>query len=113
MLQDNPHVVNGGLGEPCLGVHGQQGHPVCRVLSVVPRHALKVLHGVLVAFLAHEGGNTGVLHGQLTHSHIGGQAVGGRARLGFIVLVPKAVEAYKVKGVDQPVGAGVRGVVAI
>ena len=113
MLQDNPHVVNGGLGEPRLGVQGQQGHPVGGVLIIVPGHALKVLHGLLVALLAHEGGHTGVLHGQLTHGHIGGQAVGGRPRLGLIVLVPKAMQAHKVKGVDQPVGAGVRGVVAI
>lgn len=101
MLQDNPHIVNGGLGQARLGVHGQLAHPVGGVLIVGAGDALKVLHGLLVALLAHQGGHILVLHGQLTHGLVGGQAVGGGARLGLIVLVPKAVEADHIKGIDR------------
>ena len=113
MLQDNPHIVNGGLGQARLGVHGQLAHPVGGVLIVGAGDALKVLHGLLVALLAHQGGHILVLHGQLTHGLVGGQAVGGSARLGLIVLVPKAVEADHIKGIDQTVAARVGGVVGI
>ena len=54
MLQDNPHIVNGGLGQARLGVHGQLAHPVGGVLIVGAGDALKVLHGLLVALLAHQ-----------------------------------------------------------
>ena len=113
MLQDNPHIVNGGLGEPRLGVHGQLGHPVGGVLLIGRLHTLKVPDGLLVALLAHQGGHIGVLDRQLTHGLVGGQAVGGGARLGLIVLVPKAVEADHIKGIDQAVAARVGGVVGI
>ena len=113
MLQNDPHVVDGGLGQPGLGVHGQLAHPVGGVILIGWLHTLKIPDGLLVALLAHQSGHIGILDSQLAHGLVGWQAVCGCAWLGLIVLVPKAMETNQVKGVDQPSAARVSGVVAV
>ena len=113
ILKNNPDIINGGLGEAGLAVDLKPVHPVGGLCIVGGLHALKVLDGLLVALLAHQGGHIGVLRGQFAHGTVGGQAVGGGARLGLIVLVTKAMQAHQVKGVYQLAAARVSGVVGV
>ena len=118
VFQDKEDVVRGLCNIPG-GLHFQLSHPAGRVLlpgglhRPLPLKGGEVPHCLLVALLAHKGGHAGILHCQLTHSGIAGQAVGGAPRLGTVVQLPKTVEAHQVKGVHQSAGAGVGGVVAI
>jgi len=77
VFQNNTHIVNGGFNGTRLGVLFKQHHPIFRLLALISGDAVKVLNGAFVPFLAYKCANIRKPAGILTHSKVGGQAVGG------------------------------------